>query len=401
MTGRPNPVHYQRPPPPAGDQRWAPGQGRTVRAHHFTAIDASPPPCGRRRPRRSPAHGSPCSPRGVFAPRPVVVTGTAAEPAGVRRLGSADAVRFTRCAACRVDGPDPWTVTAERLPPSHPSRLTANDRQYRRGAHPRCRCRGRAARRPVLASAFDGAERQIRRLEGPPTGTVRRDRRQRLPGDGLRGGVWFVAAVLLLVGLFAVAVWAVRRWPVGPFAAATSSHRPPPVTSASGRCADERHRADPMSRREPRRLPSATACGTRVYVGETAMTSNRATMAPNGSPAPSTREVPMSRFLAALLVVLTASACTPAMQDAWRTMSPAERDAYMHYVNGGSVDCYQALDRHWSASSRQWARSIVARESGNIPTAANLTARLRLLAASLQPALRVASQARLLAVAVG
>ena len=37
-------------------------------------------------------------------------------------------------------------------------------------------------------------------------------------------------------------------------------------------------------------------------------------------------------------------------------MSPAERDAYMHYVNGGSVDCYQALDRHWPASSRQWAR---------------------------------------------
>ena len=56
-------------------------------------------------------------------------------------------------------------------------------------------------------------------------------------------------------------------------------------------------------------------------------------------------------------------------------MSPAERDAYMHYVNGGSGDCYQALDRHWPASSRQWARSIVARESRNIPTAANLAAR--------------------------
>ena len=62
----------------------------------------------------------------------------------------------------------------------------------------------------------------------------------------------------------------------------------------------------------------------------------------------------MSRFLAALLVVPTASACTPAMQDARRAMSPAERDAYMHYVNGGSGDCYQALDRHWPASSRQW-----------------------------------------------
>ena len=47
-------------------------------------------------------------------------------------------------------------------------------------------------------------------------------------------------------------------------------------------------------------------------------------------------------FLAAL-ITLTASACTPAMQDAWRAMSPAERDAYVRYVDGGSVDCYQAV----------------------------------------------------------
>ena len=79
------------------------------------------------------------------------------------------------------------------------------------------------------------------------------------------------------------------------------------------------------------------------------------------------------------------------MQGAWRAMSPAERDAYMHYVNGGSVDCYQALDRHWPASSRQWARSIVARESGGDPTAANPRSTARLLAAP-QPALRVASR---------
>jgi hypothetical protein len=59
------------------------------------------------------------------------------------------------------------------------------------------------------------------------------------------------------------------------------------------------------------------------------------------------------------------------MQDAWRAMSPAERDAYVRYVDGGSVDCYQAIDRHWPASSRQWARDIVWRESRNTPTAAN------------------------------
>ena len=59
------------------------------------------------------------------------------------------------------------------------------------------------------------------------------------------------------------------------------------------------------------------------------------------------------------------------MQDAWRAMSPAERDAYVRYVDGGSSDCYQAIDRHWPAASRAWARSIVARESGGDPRAQN------------------------------
>ena len=110
----------------------------------------------------------------------------------------------------------------------------------------------------------------------------------------------------------------------------------------------------------------------------------------------------MSRFLAALLIALTASACTPAMQGAWRAMSPAERDAYMHYVNGGSVDCYQALDRHWPASSRQWARRhrrprIRQRPDGGEPSQHGP----RLLAAAPRPALGSLLEARLLAVAVG
>jgi hypothetical protein len=34
-------------------------------------------------------------------------------------------------------------------------------------------------------------------------------------------------------------------------------------------------------------------------------------------------------------------------------------------------DCYSAIDRYWPASSRQWAKGIVWRESRNTPTAAN------------------------------
>jgi hypothetical protein len=63
------------------------------------------------------------------------------------------------------------------------------------------------------------------------------------------------------------------------------------------------------------------------------------------------------------------------MQDAWRAMSPAERDAYVRYVDGGSVDCYQAVDRHWPAATRQWARDIVWRESRNTPSSSNTAAR--------------------------
>ena len=77
-------------------------------------------------------------------------------------------------------------------------------------------------------------------------------------------------------------------------------------------------------------------------------------------------------FLTALLA-LTAVSCTPAMQEAWRAMSPAERDAYVRHVEGrtASADCYEAIDRHWPVASRQWARGIVNRESRNQPTAAN------------------------------
>lgn len=83
----------------------------------------------------------------------------------------------------------------------------------------------------------------------------------------------------------------------------------------------------------------------------------------------------------AALAALTLTACTPAQQAAWKAMSPQERENYVAHLEGRppyetasmgeSVDCYAALDRHWPASSRQWARGIVARESGGDPRAQN------------------------------
>jgi len=83
----------------------------------------------------------------------------------------------------------------------------------------------------------------------------------------------------------------------------------------------------------------------------------------------------------AVLAALTVTACTPAQQEAWKAMSAQERENYVAHIEGRppyetadmgeSVDCYQALDRHWPAATRQWARDIVWRESRNTPTAAN------------------------------
>ena len=88
-----------------------------------------------------------------------------------------------------------------------------------------------------------------------------------------------------------------------------------------------------------------------------------------------------TRFILAVLAALTVTACTPAQQAAWKAMSPQERENYVAHIEGRppyetadmgeSVDCYSALDRHWPASSRSWARGIIWRESRNQPAAAN------------------------------
>ena len=91
-------------------------------------------------------------------------------------------------------------------------------------------------------------------------------------GDGLRVGVWFVAAVLLLAGLFAVAVWAVRavRWACSRAATARTARRPsPPHPGGAPMSATELTRSDADENLDACRV-RCHVCGTRVYVGETA-----------------------------------------------------------------------------------------------------------------------------------
>ena len=78
----------------------------------------------------------------------------------------------------------------------------------------------------------------------------------------------------------------------------------------------------------------------------------------------------MIRAAVIVAAVLTLSGCNQAAQAAWVAMSPGERHAYLTATQPSS-DCYAAIDRHWPASSRAWARSIVWRESRGIATAAN------------------------------
>ena len=81
----------------------------------------------------------------------------------------------------------------------------------------------------------------------------------------------------------------------------------------------------------------------------------------------------------ALVIIATAASCSQYQQAAWAAMTGQERENYVAYtegrqpvnVSGSSGDCFEAIDRHWPAGSREWARSIVRRESGNTPTAKN------------------------------
>lgn len=90
----------------------------------------------------------------------------------------------------------------------------------------------------------------------------------------------------------------------------------------------------------------------------------------------------MARSLVVALVLAgTTAACTPHQVSTYMiaktsgdpAAAAAADRAVADWHDRRSADCYQAIDRHWPASSRAWARSIVWRESRNNPTAANLS----------------------------
>ena len=75
-----------------------------------------------------------------------------------------------------------------------------------------------------------------------------------------------------------------------------------------------------------------------------------------------------------LLVPVLLSACTPNQVSLFQSLTPQQQDAVVTHMRSRpapSRDCYEAIDKHWPASSRSWARSIVWRESRNQSTARN------------------------------
>lgn len=87
----------------------------------------------------------------------------------------------------------------------------------------------------------------------------------------------------------------------------------------------------------------------------------------------------MARKILAIAILLVASllqiACTPEQIEYYLTeASPEVREAVDRHLQERArtpLDCNQALDKHWPADSRAWARKVVWRESRNDPSAQN------------------------------
>jgi len=94
-----------------------------------------------------------------------------------------------------------------------------------------------------------------------------------------------------------------------------------------------------------------------------------------------TKEKPMlvtlkrTLILAILGLTVLGAACTPQQVEIFKSLTPEQQQTILTNLRNQntqpSADCYQAIDKHWPASSRAWARQIVWRESRNIPSAAN------------------------------
>ena len=80
-------------------------------------------------------------------------------------------------------------------------------------------------------------------------------------------------------------------------------------------------------------------------------------------------------IISSVVFATALTACTPTQIEVFKSLDPTTQQTVIQQIRTQnqtrSVDCYQAIDKHWPATSQSWARSIVWRESRNNPTAQN------------------------------
>jgi hypothetical protein len=80
-------------------------------------------------------------------------------------------------------------------------------------------------------------------------------------------------------------------------------------------------------------------------------------------------------IISSVVLATALTACTPTQIEVFKSLDPTTQQTVIQQIRTQnqtrSVDCYQAIDKHWPATSQSWARSIVWRESRNNPTAQN------------------------------
>ena len=80
-------------------------------------------------------------------------------------------------------------------------------------------------------------------------------------------------------------------------------------------------------------------------------------------------------IISSVVLATALTACTPTQIEVFKSLDPTTQQTVIQQIRTQnqtrSVDCYQAIDKHWPATSQSWARSIVWRESNNQPHAQN------------------------------
>ena len=78
-------------------------------------------------------------------------------------------------------------------------------------------------------------------------------------------------------------------------------------------------------------------------------------------------------IISSVVLATALTACTPTQIEVFKSLDPTTQQTVIHQIRtqnqAKSSDCYQAIDKHWPANTRSWARSIVRRESNNQPHA--------------------------------